>query len=297
MHFRLLVESAKTVGKYQESSILSSKLRNVCLATLNLDKGGNAINGSVSCRNVEHGNSGKKTMIFATVDGGNVCECYANLEQTFFNPKYPINKFIHQFTGGKLWILTVVLPSNDNKTKHYRTIIFESANKPKLNNSTFESDSVIETDNTYPPEKGQVPSIDTVIDGLVVKLVKNDAKDCITGVELSCDGNIVLAQKFRQPIKIDEMVVISNFTAEMEKVIGFPVNDMKMQLALIGVSSASCTHGCPACISPRSHFSYYVSESLLQTIQTLDHPCVHAFKSRNEKEDALCKNDFSPENC
>jgi hypothetical protein len=247
---------------------------------------------------VENGNSGKETMIFATVDGGNgVCECHANLEQTFFNLKYPINKFILQFTGGKLWMLTVVLPSNDTSTKHYKTIIFESANEPKLNNSTFGYDFVIDTDNTYPPESGQVPSIDISVESVVVKLVKNDVNDCITGVQLSCDGNFVLAEKFCQPIKIDEMAVNSNFTAEMEKVIGFPVNDMKMQLTLIGVSSASCTYGCPACCSPRSRFSRYVSDSLLQTIQSFNHPCVSAFKSRNEMDDALRKDNLSPEKC
>jgi hypothetical protein len=290
-----IIEASKTVGTYRDSFTLSS-LSNTCICTLNIDKGNDIISGSVSCRNVKHGNSGDKTMHFATVDGGKVCECSANLKQTFFNTKYPIKKFINQFTGEKLWILTVVLPSNETKAKYFKTIIFESANEPKLDNSSFKSDFVIETDNTYPTESGEAPFVDTVVDGLVVKLVKNVEKKCITGVVISCDGNMVLAQKFRQPIKIDEIAVDSNFTAEMERVIGFPVNDMKMQLTLIGVSSASCTHGCPACSSDHSRFKL-IPASLLEIMKTLKHPCISAFKARDETMDRLRKNESSPVAC
>ena len=57
---QVLVESAKTVDIYQDSKDLSSK-ENACLCTVNFDKRGDTINGSVYCHNVERGNSRDKT--------------------------------------------------------------------------------------------------------------------------------------------------------------------------------------------------------------------------------------------
>jgi hypothetical protein len=109
---QVLVESAKTVGMYQDSKDLSST-ENACLCILNFDKGGDRISGSVSCRNVEHGNSCDKTITIASVEGGS--ECHEYTEKTFFNSEYPICKFTHQFVSGSLWILSITKPNNNKK--------------------------------------------------------------------------------------------------------------------------------------------------------------------------------------
>jgi hypothetical protein len=46
---------------------------------LNFDKGGDTINGSVSCCNVECGNSRDKTITIASVEGGS--ERHKNMEK------------------------------------------------------------------------------------------------------------------------------------------------------------------------------------------------------------------------
>ncbi len=110
---QVLVESVKTVGICQDSKNLSSK-ENACLCALNFNKGGDTINGSVSCHNVERGYSRDKTITIASVEGGS--ECHENMENTFFNSEYPICKFMHQFVSGSLWILSITKPNNNKTT-------------------------------------------------------------------------------------------------------------------------------------------------------------------------------------
>ena len=128
---QVLVESAKSVGIYQDSKDLSSK-ENACLCTLNFDKGGDTINGSVSCRNVERGNSRDKTITIASVEGGS--ECHENMENTFFNSEYPICQFTHQFVSGSLWILSITKPKkNNNELQNYHNPMHRRANNVTRN--------------------------------------------------------------------------------------------------------------------------------------------------------------------
>ena len=128
---QVLVESAKSVGIYQDSKDLSSK-ENACLCTLNFDKGGDTINGSVSCRTVERGNSRDKTITIASVEGGS--ECHENMENTFFNSEYPICQFTHQFVSGSLWILSITKPKkNNNELQNYHNPMHRRANNVTRN--------------------------------------------------------------------------------------------------------------------------------------------------------------------
>ena len=123
---------------------------------------------------------------------------------------------------------------------------------------SLESDFVIETYETYPivgdnaPEE-DAPSINPNSGELIVKLVKNPS-GLITGIQLSKNGEILLAQRFLAPLELDQEVVSTDFKLQVEKIIGFPVNDMKMQVTLMGVSSNGCSGPCLCCISPRETF-------------------------------------------
>jgi len=68
---------------------------------------------------------------------------------------------------------------------------------------------------------------------------------------------VLLAQKFLRPIEpVDIVDIRMKMKTKLERIHGFSANDMKMQLLLAGISSASCTYGygCPNCCSPRSKF-------------------------------------------
>jgi len=57
------------VGIYQDSKDLSSK-ENFCFCRVHFDKGGDTINGLVSCHNVERGNSRIKQLLLLLLKAG-----------------------------------------------------------------------------------------------------------------------------------------------------------------------------------------------------------------------------------
>ena len=206
------------------------------------------------------------------------------MENTFFNSEYPICKFMHQFVSGSLWILSITKPRNNKTTTNCKTIIIQSTKEPTM---TLESDFVIETYETYPivgnNAPKDAPSINPNSVELIVKLVKNPS-GLITGIQLSKNGDILLAQRFLAPLELDQEVASTDFKLQVEKIIGFPVNDMKMQVTLMGVSSNGCKRACPCCISPRENFRC-LPDCLLQKMTALNPAIVFTFVARDTAGD------------
>jgi hypothetical protein len=115
---------------------------------------------------------------------------------------------------------------------------------------------VNEDDINYSKEGDEVPRIDLQGNDLMCRLVTNDIF-ILVGAQLeNSDGDVLLAKKLLRPI---EPVPIEDIQMRMrpklERILGFAANDMKMQLLLAGISSASCTYRCPNCCSQRDNFN------------------------------------------
>ena len=118
-----------------------------------------------------------------------------------------------------------------------------------------------------------------------------------TGIQLSKNGEILFAQRFLAPLELGQEVVSTDFKLQVEKIIGFPVNDMKMQVTLMGVSSNGCKRPCPCCISPRENF-WRLPDCLLQKMTALNPAIVFTFAvSDTAGDDSLCVGEYSPSKC
>ncbi len=165
---------------------------------------------------------------------------------------------------------------------------------------TLESDFVIETYETYPivgnNAPKDAPSINPNSVELIIKLVKNPS-GLITGIQLLKNGDILLAQRFLAPLELDQEVALTVFKLQVEKIIGFPVNDMKMQVTLMGVSSNGCKRACPCCISPRENFRRLL-DCLLQKMTALNPAIVFTFVAHDTAgDDSLHVGEYSPSKC
>ena len=86
-----MIEKSKSEKSYCSSQSISF-LNDICICTINIDKGGDDLNVSLRLANKKRGNSEKDTHILASV-GGPVSECFQNERETIFNPKYSFKEF------------------------------------------------------------------------------------------------------------------------------------------------------------------------------------------------------------
>ena len=115
--------------------------------------------------------------------------------------------------------------------------------------------SFVNKDNVHFSNGDKVPRIDLPDNDLICRLVTNDI-GILVGAQLeNSDGGVLLAQMFLRPIDPLHIVDIRmRMKTQFEQIRGFLANDIKMQLLLAGISSASCTYGCPNCCSHRDNF-------------------------------------------
>lgn len=302
-----IVEAGKAVNKYIDSNELTN-LDDACLITYNIDKGGGAIVASVSCRNIKDGNSSENCFCIGHVSGP-VSENHANMNDAFFKNNCPVGRFTHDLNERSLCIITMSLPITQKQKqyrkslgidgkekKHCRSLIFKSGDiLPE--SITMASDFVNEDDVEYSGEGDEIPRIDfRGCNDLKCRLVKNDI-GILVGARLeNSDGDVLLAQKFLRPIEpVDIVDIRMKMKTKLERIHGFPANDMKMQLLLAGISSASCTYGCPNCCSPRSKFKLMPS-SLCKKIIELGGD-LNAFEEWGAGEYKLRWNDHCPKEC
>ena len=112
-----MIEKSKSKKSFCSSQSVSF-LRDSCICTLNIDKGGDDLNVSLRLANKERGNSEKDTHILASV-GGPVSECFQNERETIFNPKYSLGTFLQLCTDHSYMVLSI-LPSNQHLTLNQR---------------------------------------------------------------------------------------------------------------------------------------------------------------------------------
>jgi len=157
------------------------------------------------------------------------------------------------------------------------------------------SDFVNENDVEYSGEGDEIPRIDFRCNDLICRLVKNDI-GLVVGARLeNIDGDVLFAQKFIRPMEpVDLVDIRMSMKAKLERIQGFPCNDMKMQLLLAGISSASCTHGCPNCCSPRNDFKLMPSSLHKKIIELGGDP--NKFKEWTSGDYKLRTNYYSPKN-
>lgn len=158
------------------------------------------------------------------------------------------------------------------------------------------SDFVNENDVEYSGEGDEIPRIDFRCNDLICRLVKNDI-GLVVGARLeNIDGDVLFAQKFIRPMEpVDLVDIRMSMKAKLERIQGFPCNDMKMQLLLAGISSASCTHGCPNCCSPRNDFKLMPSSLHKKIIELGGDP--NKFKEWTSGDYKLRTNYYSPKKC
>lgn len=254
-----IVEKITSEASY-ETSQEWMKLRDKCVFTLNIDKGGDDINTSIRCANMMNGNSKDATFSVAVV-GGPVSECLQNEKETIFNDSYPIKQFLHHMTNNSYFILKV---TTLGKKRQCRSMVFLpsspgvncdiSADVELLKENVDESQ--VKFDDAVSSSAG-APEVDISLDSQVlsIKLVKSG--DAIVGVQLLHDGDPLHTQKFDVPLQVGE----SPPDISLQQIIGFPVNDMKQQLVVIGIKSNSCSYACPVCTCKRENFDH-LSESI-----------------------------------
>ncbi len=128
------------------------------------------------------------------------------------------------------------------------------------------------------------------------RLVKNDI-GLVVGARLeNIDGDVLFAQRFIRSIEpVNRVDIRMSMKAKLERIHGFPCNDMKMQLLLAGISSASCTYGCPNCCSPRNDFKLIPSSLHKKIIELGGDP--DKFKEWTTGNYMLRVDEYSPKKC
>ena len=114
----------------------------------------------------------------------------------------------------------------------------------------------------FAPLSDEIPNIDLPAEISICRLEKN--KDgIVTGAQLVHDDEENLSQAFMQPMGQVQHMDMKSIMLKMLRIAGFPVNGMKMQLLVAGISTAACTHGCLNCCPLKDEFK-------------LMPPCLHA---------------------
>ena len=259
-----MVEAGKAVNKYSNSNNLT-KLTETCIITYNFDKGGGSIVASVLCRNIKDRNSTDNCFCIGHVSGP-VSKNHQIMNDAFFKNKCPVGTFACDLNDGSLCIFTMSeaitkaqkqfresLGIDKSAKKHYRSLVFKSDDI--FPESVKIATSFVNKDNVHFSNGDKVPRIDLPDNDLICRLVTNDI-GILVGAQLeNSDGGVLLAQMFLRPIDPLHIVDIRmRMKTQFEQIRGFLANDIKMQLLLAGISSASGTYGCPNCCSHRDNF-------------------------------------------
>ena len=288
---------------YEQSvSIMNDKYINKDVYTINIDKGDQQIMTSVRCVNRHNGNSSEHTHPLASVGGnGPVCECYENEEETIFNDNYPLKDFLHNLGDDSCFNLTVVV----GESEQCQTIMFVPKEKqPRCKKRSIDVDLIpthaLESDVEYSvafSASGGPPEVDIPLgtSKIFVQLVlSGDGIDGIAvGVQFFVDTIIVHCHRFRVPLNLLG-ITASDISTSINQVLGFPINNGKQQLILMGIPGPTAVCACPSCTCERGAFGHMCSRlwKLMQKRGIEGPPCCDAPRRVDDMATIECATRF-----
>jgi len=251
-----ICELAILEGALEESeTFMNSNFSNMLLFSWNCDKGGIVLPLTLKLLNRIFGNSMKYTFPIALTEGP-LRECYANLNETIFNAKYPTKMFLQRLSDDHLFMLTVTVGSSQCQCFAFLPIpshevcTIRSIGVEILEEVTEESAVLfdVEDETELSPPKVEIPLEEDKIG--VRLIVSDDDASTIVGMELVVRGIVKYTHEFRKVMKIGD----DSPKARLQQIQGHAPNDMKMGQFINGVCSNSCLCPCLCCTCPREEW-------------------------------------------
>lgn len=239
----------------ESETFMNSNFSNMLLFSWNCDKGGKVLPLTIKLLNRIFGNSMKYTFPIALTEGP-LRECYANLNETTFNEKYPTKIFLQRLTDDHLFMLTVTVGSSQCQCFAFLPIpshevcTIRSIGVEILEEKTVESAVLFdeEDETELSPPKVEIPLEEDKIG--VRLIVSDDDASTIVGMELVVRGLVKYTHEFRKVMKIGD----DSPKARLQQIQGHAPNDMKMGQFVNGVCSNSCLSPCLCCTCPREEW-------------------------------------------